>query len=172
LEAFKSVSPLDYLKAVLQGLFKLQEMLNLLSGRHALPRVYNFVGLVHLALSFWWKFQHVINILLIESILGLVKRFQLHFLLRSEFVTIVHNEALLSLGDLFGVVLVDRVDVYVKAHETYETLLTKDSLSLQVALLDHLSGQHISLEQIGPFPNTEFHYSNLEYFNLLRTPTG
>jgi len=66
----------------------------------------------------------------------LVDLLEFTLFLRGEFAKLVHQETLLS-HTLFLLVLNKYlVNVDVKTHELSETLLTHQSLSLQVALLD------------------------------------
>ena len=71
------------------------------------------------------------------------------------------------------VILSDLVNVHVKTHETSEALLTKEPLSLKIALLDGLGGKDLGLLDLGPLTDPELHQCKFEYFHLLyRPPRG
>ncbi len=95
-----------------------------------------------------------LNLFLSESILLLIDLLEFPLLFRREFAKLIHQEALLPdplynsyenryIPYLFLFIFHEYlVDVDMKPHEFCKTLLSHQSLSLQVALLDALGGQH------------------------------
>lgn len=108
-----------------------------------------------------------------KAVLFLHLFLQLFLHLWSQLVSIVDQESLLAFSCfVFLVVLTNGVDVNMQAHEASQTLLSKEPLKLQVALLNHFARKNIRLGQIRPFSNPKLLDCNFENLNFLWTPTG